>query len=173
MTAKSLSTSTPTWPAKRCAEFASRLGFVKIEAEALEWLVVNHMAIHTIKAWGEKKRLEIYRHPFFKVLVALQEADARASWRNADGSEYAEVLREFLESDSKELLAKSARDDEVSNLCKKVTEMLKARGFQPGSLFGEVNKAVVAWLGDRKVADVEREALGFALGWATCATRVK
>lgn len=150
--------------AERCGEFAERLGFNQIEAEALEWLVRHHMDAHMMETWGENKRLAIYQHPFFKVLVALQEADARASWRNADGSEHAPVLREFLERDSMELIRKAERAKNLADCRKAIGEGLKKAGVEPGPLYGEAIKEALAFIGDPKSESV-REGIVFALGY--------
>lgn len=127
--------------AERCKEFGKTLGLSDEDTEVLTWLVRHHMDAHVMLSWGDAKRLELYQHPAWKILVALQEADAKASWHNADGSEHAPVLREQFAADAEKLRAAAQQKAEEEAFAKRVTEALKARGHQPGPLFGAAKKA--------------------------------
>jgi len=90
-----------------CPFFAKNVGMDASEAERLQWVVLRHMQAHQLPQFGEKKRLAFYQSPHFPVLRALQKADAKATYKNQDGSEHSKVLYDFFIADQQRLLAAS------------------------------------------------------------------
>lgn len=93
--------------ARRCPEFARALAMSPLQAQLLEYLVAKHMHVHDVRKcnWSPLKRRALYQSSWFPVLRRLQEADAKATWKNEDGTEHMEVLREFFIEDERRLAA--------------------------------------------------------------------
>lgn len=130
--------------AELCSKFAESVGLSPEESERLTYVVAQHMHAHNIPTFGANKRLEYYLSPHFPVLAALQEADARASWRSNDGSVHAEVHRSFFERDRQQLCSDAERKAAMAAVKGRVNRALKTMNIQPGPYLGKVGAATVA-----------------------------